>query len=99
MNDVMLKPQTEEIVTLINKYYDASFRMKEENCLPFIQQLLEKVKILEGLIAAEARGQLQIILQDVQQAMQNRDYVLVRDKLHYELRTFVVMLLANIQVE
>lgn len=90
MNDFNIKKQVVEIERVIDGYYDTTFRVQNEKCMPFIQQLVEMLVGLNDMLAVGAREKLQLILRNILQAMESKDYVLIRDYLHYELRAFIL---------
>lgn len=90
-----MKPQSNEdvnnlvvkIINTVDEYYDSSFRVRNDRCSVILLKLIEQ---LEDLLQLVHDTGLQLALQDtlniVANAMAEKDYVRIRDLLHYELR-------------
>ena len=77
-----------QIITTIDEYYDYSFKVSNDRCFIILLKLIEELERLLGVVGdVEQQIQLKDILHEVANAMANHDYVLIRDLLHYELRS------------
>lgn len=76
------------IITTINEYYDYSFEVSNDRCFVILLKLIEQFEgLLEAMQDSDQQIGLRDVLNDVANAMANQDYVLIRDLLHYELRS------------
>lgn len=85
--------QAAEILKTINEYYEVSFCISSEKCMPFILQLIEQLQFLLELLDRDRQQNLNEILCRMLAAMEEKDGVLLRDLLHYDLRTFIMAIL------
>ena len=77
-----------KMIDTIDEYYDYSFRVHNDRCFVIIFKLIERLEILLQLLNdVEQEIDLRSILNNVANAMATKDYVLIRDLLHYELRS------------
>ena len=77
-----------KLITTIDEYYDCSFRVRNDRCFVILIKLIEQVEELLQLVhSTEEQIGLRGILNNIANAMANKDYVLIRDLLHYELRS------------
>ncbi len=76
------------IIGTIDEYYDCSFKVSNENCFGILLKLIEQLEALVRVMKdANQEHELRDILHEIANAMVSQDYVLIRDLLHYELRS------------
>ena len=77
-----------QMIYTVDEYYDYSFRVHNDRCFVIIFKLIEQLEILLQLLNdVEQEVELRNNLNNVANAMATKDYVLIRDLLHYELRS------------
>lgn len=74
-----------EIEKTLLTYYDYSFRIENEKCMVLIEKLLSQLETLFIYIDKKEIDSVQGTLLKAVQAMDNKDYVLLRDVLYYDL--------------
>lgn len=75
-----------KVITDIEQYYDFSFRMWPEKCIPVVFVLIEHIEEVFPLLTAKQTTRLNGILKKVIEALEVKDYVRMRDCLYYDLR-------------
>lgn len=82
----------EQIITEIDEsvmtYYDYSFRIDNERCMVIIQKLISQIEQLFFYLNRDMQQKLEKLLVKSLEAMDRKDYVLLRDILYYDLRQF-----------
>lgn len=82
-----------QIITIIDEYYDCSFKISNDHCFVILLKLIEQLEAILGVIKdTKQEIALRDILHDISNAMASQDYVLIRDLLHYELRNMLNLL-------
>ena len=95
MLDVDFTTLIKGAVNDIEVYYHSSFKIPPERCMPFVVALIDKIdKIILGMTANQSK-KMQDHLLKVLEAMQGKDYVLMRDILFYEIRSLLCGLPKN----
>ncbi len=77
-----------QLITTVDEYYDCSFKIRNDRCFVILLKLIGQVEsLLETMQGSDRQSELMEILNQIANAMANKDYVLIRDLLHYELRS------------
>lgn len=78
-----------EIFVDIDNFCQNSFKIVPEKCMPFIMSFIQHMdQLVLGLTPKQVK-KVKKILFKVVEALQNKDYVLVRDYLSYEIKPFL----------
>lgn len=88
----MLNSVINDIEDTIVTYYDYSFRIENEKCMVLVEKLIGQLERLFIYIDREQIALLQGVLLRVVQAMESKDYVLLRDILYYDFRQILIAL-------
>lgn len=73
----------------IEEYIDASFRIWPERCMPMLVIIFDDFEEVVSITSEKYQEELKRILLKLLNAMENQDYVLIRDYLSYELLPLV----------
>lgn len=86
-NNEVVSNQIIKLIETIDEYYDYSFKVRNDRCFVILIKLIGQLEDLLTLVK-DVEQQLCFgdILNGIANAMANKDYVLLRDLLHYELR-------------
>jgi len=77
-----------EIINTMDEYYDCSFRIRNDSCFVILIKLIEQLEELLGLVKnTEQQLEIKDVLNHIANAMAGKDYVMIRDLLHYQLRS------------
>lgn len=81
------------VIADIDQYYDFSFRISPEKCVQIVPVLIGHIEDVSPILTQNQTVALNAILQKVVETLENRDYVRMRDYLHYELRELMLSFL------
>lgn len=81
----------------IDNYCQSSFRIKPDKCMPFIMSFIQHMDQLVLGLAPKQVKKVKNMLSATLEALQKRDYVLVRDCLTYELKPLLLKVKCNIK--
>jgi hypothetical protein len=79
----------QNVIREIDRYYHASFAIAPEKCMPMVMELLNRVEQLSRDFSGGEIAQINRILSEMMTAMENKDYVRLRDCMVYELKPFL----------
>lgn len=79
----------------IDDFCQNSFKIAPEKCMPFIMSFIQHIdQLLLGFMPKQVK-KIKKMLSDMVDALQKKDYVLVRDCLTYEIRPFLQKIQRN----
>lgn len=87
------------VIADIDQYYDYSFRISPEKCIPVVLLLIGHIEEAYPTLTKNQTTKLNSILQKVVDAMDAKDYVRMRDYLHYEFRALLLSFQTKIRKE
>ena len=82
----MIKDRLNEIINEIDRYYWASFKTHPKDCTPLIISLTARINEVLPRLSEHEMHQVLQLLKQLLLAMQNGDFVAVKDCLWYELK-------------
>lgn len=87
------------VIADIDQYYDYSFRISPEKCAPLVLLLIQHIEDVYPTLTKNQTTKLNSILQKIVEAMEAKDYVRMRDYLHYDLRVSLLSFQTKSQKE
>jgi len=75
-----------DIFNTLDEYYDFTFKVYNERCLVVLIKLIEKLESCLKVVDNQSQKEIKFILEKIVVAMEGKDYVKIRDLLHYDLR-------------
>ncbi len=79
----------QDVIQEIDRYYRSSFVIDPEKCMPMVMDLLYRIEQLSHGFSQIELARLNRILSEMMTAMENKDYVRLRDGFIYELKPFL----------
>ncbi|EGW36523.1 hypothetical protein [Desulfosporosinus sp. OT] len=84
-----------KVITDIEQYYDFSFRIWPEKCIPLVFALIEHIEEVFPVLTTKQTTKLNEVLKKVIETLEVKDYVRMRDYLHYDLRELLLRFLTG----
>lgn len=74
----------------VDQYYDFSFRITPEKCTPIVLLLIGHIEEAFPALTKQQTTKLNQVLLKIVEALEKKDYVRLRDNLHYDLRELLL---------
>lgn len=88
-----------ECLQNIEDYYQATFAIEPQKCMPYISLFLKNAEMIATACNKTQAAVFQQYLNKLFAAMQQEDYVLVRDYIYYEIRPWIKSLKFRVKAE
>ena len=79
----------------ISDFYENSFKISPDQCIPYLLSFIENMDYLSLRLSPKQSKKVNKLLGNIISALQEQDYVVVKDCLVYEIQPFLVKLQKN----